>query len=605
LKAGGMNTPRRLIWQLYPSYLVLVLCAVLAVSWFATDFMRRFYLDHLRTTLAYHGRIMQARIAADLMPLAPQRLDRACKAAAAEIPVRFTVILPDGVVVADSEENPRTMDNHSNRPEIRTALEGATGHAQRYSTTLNQRMMYVAAPVTREGRLLAVLRTALPLTTIDGALKAVYVKMAVAGLLIAILAAGVGLFVSRRISRPLERMRKRADQYARGELGARIQPPATLELASLAEALNTMAGQLKYRMDAIERQRNELEAVLSSMVEGVIALDIEESVISLNSAAKKMFPDTSHEGRSLAELVRSHDLAEMVKSVKKSGQAVRADITYGWQERILEAHCMPLYSGPLEDSGGGHMGTLLVLHDVTQLRRLENIRRDFAANVSHEIKTPLTAIKGFVETLRDSDLSNPDESRRFLTIIARHVDRLAAIIDDLMHLSRIEQSDETRELAIAPCQVRELLANVASLCRERADAKGIEIGIDCSADLTARMDAHLMEQAVLNLLDNAIKYTSRSPARIKLRAALVDSELRIVVSDQGIGIGQKHLPRLFERFYRVDKARSRHVGGTGLGLAIVKHIVQAHGGKVSVESELGQGTTFTLRLPNAIQKTSV
>jgi two-component system, OmpR family, phosphate regulon sensor histidine kinase PhoR len=592
-----MKTPRRLIWQLYPSYLVLVLCAVLAVSWYATDFMRSFYLDHLRTTLAYHGRIMQARIADDLIPLDPQRLDRDCKAAAAEIPVRFTVILPDGVVVADSEEDPRKMDNHSNRPEIRTALEGATGHSERYSTTLNQRMMYVAAPVTREGRLLAVMRTALPLTTIDEALKTVYLKMAVAGLLIAILAAGVGLYVSRHISRPIEMMRKGADQYARGELGVRIQPPATLELASLAQALNTMAGQLKYRMDAIVRQRNELEAVLSSMVEGVIALDIEERVISLNSAAKKMFPNTSHEGRSLAELVRSHELAEMVKRVQESGSAVRADITYGWQERILEVHCTPLYSGPLEDGGGGHMGTLLVLHDVTQLRRLENIRKDFAANVSHEIKTPLTAIKGFVETLRDADPMDQEESRRFLAIIARHVDRLAAIIDDLMYLSRIEQSDETRELAIEPCQVRELLTNAANLCRERAEAKGIEIGVECGADLTAPIDAHLMEQAVLNLLDNAVKYTNRSPARIKLGATLVDHELHIVVSDQGIGISRKHLPRLFERFYRVDKARSRHLGGTGLGLAIVKHIAQAHGGRVTVQSELGYGSTFTLHLP--------
>lgn len=593
--AGGMRTPRRLIWQLYPSYLVLVLCAVLAVSWFATDFMRRFYLDHLRTTLAYHGRIMQARIAADLVPLAPQRLDRDCKAAAAEIPVRFTVILPDGVVVADSEEDPRKMDNHSNRPEIRTALEGATGHSERYSTTLKQRMMYVAAPVTQGERLLAVLRTALPLTMIDEALKAVYVKMAVAGLLIAILAAGVGLYVSRRISRPIERMRQGADQYARGELGVRIQPPATLELAILAEALNTMAGQLKYRMDAIVRQRNELEAVLSSMVEGVIALDIEERVISLNSAAKKMFPNTSHEGRSLAELARSHKLAEMVKRVQESGSAVRADITYGWQERILDAHCTPL-----EDGGGGHMGTLLVLHDVTQLRRLENMRKDFAANVSHEIKTPLTAIKGFVETLRDADRVNQEESRRFLTIIARHVDRLAAIIDDLMYLSRIEQSDESRELAIEPCQVRELLSSVAGLCRERAEAKGIEIGIECGADLTARLDAQLMEQAVLNLLDNAVKYTNRSPARIDLGATLVDGELHIVVTDQGIGISRKHLPRLFERFYRVDKARSRHLGGTGLGLAIVKHIAQAHGGRVTVQSEPGHGSTFTLRLPHTV-----
>jgi two-component system phosphate regulon sensor histidine kinase PhoR len=226
------------------------------------------------------------------------------------------------------------------------------------------------------------------------------------------------------------------------------------------------------------------------------------------------------------------------------------------------------------------------------------MRKDFAANVSHEIKTPLTAIKGFVETLQDGDQTRAEENRRFLGIIARHVDRLTAIIDDLMHLSRIERGDETKELAIEPCSVRELLTNAIGLCRENAAAKGIEIELDCGAELTARLDAPLMEQAVVNLLDNAIKYTQKTPSRVILSAAPVNGEFQIVVADEGIGISRKHLPRLFERFYRVDKARSRHLGGTGLGLAIVKHITQAHGGRITVESEVGYGSTFTLRLPH-------
>jgi two-component system phosphate regulon sensor histidine kinase PhoR len=590
-----MRKRRRLIWQIYPPFLILILCAVLAVSWYATDFMRSFYLQHLRTTLQHHAQILHSRVATDLAPLDPRRLDRVCKMAADQIPVRFTVILPDGVVVADSDKDPLSMDNHSKRPEIRSALAGQIGHSLRHSTTLKQEMMYVAYPVNVEGELLAVLRTSLPVTTIDTALTSVYMNMAGAGLVIAVLAAGILLFVSRRISRPIEEMRKGADQYARGELGVRIQPPATMELAGLAEALNTMAAQLKYRLDAIVRQRNELEVVLSSMVEGVIALDVDEKVMSLNTAAKAMFPNPRDQymGRNLAELVRSHDLAGMVTKVRQSGSSFKADITYqGLEERVLEAHCTPLREGD-----GGHMGTLLVLHDVTQLRRLENMRRDFAANVSHEIKTPLTAIKGFVETLRDGDLSQQEENHRFLTIIARHVDRLAAIIDDLMHLSRIERSDETNELALEPCRVNELLETAMGLCRERAEAKGIEIILDSGEDLTAMMDIPLMEQAVVNLLDNAVKYTQKSPATVTLSATEAEDELLIIVADEGIGISRKHLPRLFERFYRVDKARSRHLGGTGLGLAIVKHIALAHGGCVTVHSELGHGSTFTLRLP--------
>jgi two-component system phosphate regulon sensor histidine kinase PhoR len=590
-----MRKRRRLIWQIYPPFLILILCAVLAVSWYATDFMRSFYLQHLRTALQQHAQILHSRVAADLAPLDPQRLDRVCKMAGDQIPVRFTVILPNGTVVADSDKDPLSMDNHSKRPEIRTALEGQIGHSLRHSTTLKQEMMYVAYPVNVEGALLAVLRTSLPVTTIDTTLTAVYMKMAGAGLVIAVLAAGILLFVSRRISRPIEEMRKGADQYARGELGVRIQPPATMELAGLAEALNTMAAQLKYRLDAIVRQRNELEAVLSSMVEGVIALGVDEKVMSLNTAAKAMFPNPRdhYEGRNLAELVRSPDLAGMVTKVRQSGTSSRADITYqGLEERVLEAHCTPL-----REDDGDHMGTLLVLHDVTQLRRLENMRRDFAANVSHEIKTPLTAIKGFVETLRDGGLGQQEENYRFLSIIARHVDRLAAIIDDLMHLSRIERSDETKELALEPCRVSELLETAMGFCRERAEAKKIEIILDSSEDLTAMMDIPLMEQAVVNLLDNALKYTQKSPATVTVSATEAEDELLIIVADEGIGISRKHLPRLFERFYRVDKARSRHLGGTGLGLAIVKHIAQAHGGCVNVHSELGHGSTFTLRLP--------
>jgi two-component system phosphate regulon sensor histidine kinase PhoR len=592
-----MKHQRRLSWQIYPSYLILILCAVLAVAWYATDFLRSFYLQHLRTALQYHGQILHSRIAADLASLDPGNLDWACKAAAAQIPVRFTIILPDGVVVADSDQDPLSMDNHRNRPEIRTALTGEVGHSLRHSHTLKKKMMYVAYPVFLEGELLAVLRSALPVTTIDTALTAVYIKMAVASLLIALIAAGVLLYVSRRISRPIEEMRKGADQYARGELGVRIQAPDTVELAALAEALNTMAAQLKYRMDAVLRQRNELEAVLSSMVEGVIALDVEEKVISLNKAAKKMFPIAGdlHAGRNLAELVRSRELAEMVQAVQQSGSPSKADITYqGFKELVLEAHCTPL-----QESDGGHMGTLLVLHDVTQLRRLESMRRDFAANVSHEIKTPLTAIKGFVETLRDAELGGHEESHRFLTIIVRHVDRLAAIIDDLMNLSRIERSDESKELALESCPVGEVLETAMGLCRERAEAKGIQLRLECDDDLTAMLDAPLMEQAVVNLLDNAVKYTQKSPATVTVSATQEADELLIIVADEGIGISRKHLPRLFERFYRVDKARSRHLGGTGLGLAIVKHIAQAHGGDVTVHSELGRGSTFTLRLPRS------
>jgi two-component system phosphate regulon sensor histidine kinase PhoR len=275
-----------------------------------------------------------------------------------------------------------------------------------------------------------------------------------------------------------------------------------------------------------------------------------------------------------------------------NGESVESDIVYHQNgERIFNVHCTPLLDAVQERMGG-----LVVISDVTQLRRLENMRRDFAASVSHEIKTPLTAIKGFVETLSTGELEDSEETRRFLTIIEKHVNRLAAIIDDLMQLSRIERDDEIQQIGRECCRVADVLNTVIGLCADGIREKKIDVRLACETGLSGCFDATLLEQAALNLLDNAIKYSPEKSV-IRIEALTVNDEIQIRFMDQGMGIAKKHLPRLFERFYRVDKARSRKLGGTGLGLAIVKHIAQAHGGSVTVESELEKGSTFTLHLP--------
>ena len=250
------------------------------------------------------------------------------------------------------------------------------------------------------------------------------------------------------------------------------------------------------------------------------------------------------------------------------------------------------------DAGKEQIGTLLVINEVTQLRRLENLRKDFVANVSHEIKTPLTAIKGFVETLHQGNVDEPEESERFLGIIQKHVDRLSSIIDDLLSLSRIEQEDERQAIEFENKPIKDIFESAVQICRSKAEEKKIDLHLACEENLSSYMDPTLLEQAVVNLLDNAIKYSEPNSA-IHLTANLSDSEVKIIVEDQGIGIAKKHLSRLFERFYRVDKARSRKLGGTGLGLAIVKHIAQAHGGQVTVKSTAGKGSTFTIHLPKS------
>ena len=370
----------------------------------------------------------------------------------------------------------------------------------------------------------------------------------------------------------------------------------TVELATLAQAMNTMAAQLAERIEQAVRQRMEIAAILSSMDEGVVALDAEERILRVNRAAADFFggkPPDDYEGRTIQEVVRNNELLRLVARAYASDSRAETDIAlFDPEERILYARCTPLRNAQDQP-----IGLLLVLGDVTHLRRLENMRRDFAANVSHEIKTPLTAIKGFVETLYHGQVDNPDETRRFLGIIERHVQRLATLIEDLMKLSRIERDAETREMPMQTEEIAPVVAGAVDLCQEAAAARRISIDYTPPAQpLRGRIAAPLLEQAIVNLIDNAVKY-SEPDAKVAVEVAMAGEDCRIAVTDHGPGIPRQHLARLFERFYRVDKARSRKLGGTGLGLAIVKHIAQAHGGQVAVESTPGRGSTFTLTLP--------
>jgi two-component system phosphate regulon sensor histidine kinase PhoR len=590
-----VQRPKKLIWQLYPSFLLLVLLTLVATGWYAGRSMRSFYMTQIRQGLVSQAHLLTDMFAHLLEPLRQQELDRRCKEIGAKVPTRITVILPNGKVVGDSEALPAEMENHGGRPEIQQAMKGSEGSAMRFSGTLRQRMLYVAIPIIDQAAIKGVTRISIAADAIDRQLHALQIRIALGGVIIAILASLVCLAISRRITRPIEAMRQGAARYAQGDLSHRLHPPGTLELAGLAEAMNQMAHELERRIQAVVRQRNETQAVLSSMVEGVIALNPEESIMDLNQAAARLLNRSMDflRGRSIQEVMRNRDLHHMVRTTLSEGTSTEGDITlYQYGEQILSTHCTSL-----RDPGGACLGVLLVINDVTQLRRLENMRSDFAANVSHEIKTPLTAIQGFVETLLHGSVDDPAQVHRFLGIIEKHVRRLSVIIDDLMHLSRLEQDQDTRRLTMKKGAVAEVIHTAVGLCRSKADEKEIVLRVACEEGLTAVMDTELMEQAVVNLLDNAIKY-SPAKSRITVEARQADTEIAIQVRDQGMGIAAKHLPRLFERFYRVDKARSRNMGGTGLGLAIVKHIIQAHGGQVTVESTQGRGSTFTLHLPD-------
>ncbi len=588
---------KRLLWQVFAPFVTITLLALLAASWLFSGTLDQFHTEQTRQELEARARIVAAQVGEHLRPEEMRRVDALCKKLGALSLTRLTVILPDGRVLGDTSEDPQQMDNHASRPEVVAALGGVVGTATRYSHTVQQKMMYVAVPVTESGRIVGCVRTALSLARVDRARQAVVSQLTGIALAVGLAASLLSFALVRRISRPLAEMRDGAQRFARGELTGRLPLYASEELAGLAEAMNLMASQLDERIRAVVGQRNEQEAVLASMIEGVLAIDREEKILRLNQAAAALLdlPPEGVVGRRIQEVLRKPDLQKFVAEAMRSAHPIETEIRLliRGEERFLQTH-----GTPLRDATGREIGVLVVLNDITRLQRLENIRRDFVANVSHELKTPITAIKGSVETLLDGALTEADSAPRFLEIIARQADRLNAIIEDLLALSRIEQEEEKSGIQLAEVNVAVVIQSALQSCQVKARDKQVRFTVECPSDLHCQANALLLEQALINLVDNAIKYSGEGGAiRIAVHAAATG--LEIIVRDFGCGIAREHLPRLFERFYRVDKGRSRKQGGTGLGLAIVKHIVQAHGGQIAVDSTPGEGSTFTIQLPKA------
>lgn len=587
---------RRLLWSLYPSYLLLILVVLLAGTWYTSRALHDFHVEQTLAELKARGRLISERLEGPWSLETGARLDALCKELGQLSDTRITVILPDGRVLGDSREDPARMDNHGTRAEVAAALGGREGHIVRYSTTLEQEMMYAALPQISGDRVVGALRVAIPVTAMSRALHGLYWRLAGVGLGIAAISALLSLFVSRRISRPLEEMTLGAERFARGDLGQRLPVTGSWEIAALGTALNRMAAELDERIQARARQNNEMEAVLSSMSEGVIAVDPEERILRINQAAARLLAVTPAQatGRRVLEVARKAELQRFVARVLASHEMEEEDLCLHGPDG---ERCLQMRGAPLRDLGGREIGALMVFSDVTRLRRLESVRRDFVANVSHELKTPITAIKGSVETLLGGGaLDEPAAAERFLAIVARQASRLEAIVDDLLALSRIEQDAGAATIPLVPAPVWPVLHAAQQVCQPAADEKQLEIRLFCSSELRGRINAPLLEQAVVNLLTNAVKY-SPNGGKVVVDAAQLGDQLMIKVQDWGVGIAAEHLPRVFERFYRVDPARTRKLGGTGLGLAIVKHIAQAHGGQVVVYSTPGEGSVFTLILP--------
>jgi two-component system phosphate regulon sensor histidine kinase PhoR len=465
---------RHLFWLLLPSYWVLTAVAIVAVAVYAFHSTSKLYFQALENDIRTRALLLAEQVSPLIKNENVAAIDSLCKRLGKSSQTRFTIIMPDGTVTGDSNEDPRIMEDHNDRPEIRKALEGKTGMDRRYSRTVEQEMMYIAIPLgDANGDIRCAVRAALPMTAIKGKLNQMTVRVVVAAILTGFLAMLVCIVVVRRITTPLREMGRAASLFADGNFNHQIPGQSAIELDELAESLNTMSRQLNH---------------------------------------------------------------------------------------------------------------------------LETVRADFVANVSHELKTPITSIKGFVETLLSADWNHEPDVLRFLDIINQQSTRLDAIIDDLLTLSRLEQKEDL--VLKEPCGLSSVLDNAIALCQLQSEKKHIAITLDCPEKLTLTINAPLLEQAIVNLIINAIKYSDPNKT-VQILARQEAGQIMIQVKDEGFGIEEKHLHRLFERFYRVDTARSRKLGGTGLGLSIVNHIVLAHNGEIRIESTPGSGSTFRIFLPDA------
>jgi len=588
----------RLFWKLGLTYGALLLVVLLAVQLYSARVIRSQAIRSANDQLAS---LLGLTLANPPQSDDPIEL-RNWTSRAARSGARVTIIDDTGRVLADSEADAEKMENHANRPEVQQAFASGTGQSVRRSATLDRELVYRAQRYNRPASSPIVIRLALPLAQIDLSLVELRQRQLIATLVVLLVGALVSFAFARMFAARVQRLQRFSQRIAEGDFRPLLREGPRDELSDLADSLNLTAARMDREIRLLSGERNRSSAILRSMVEGVAVIDAEERLVFYNRAFSEILnlDSAAAEGRPLIEVVRNSDLLSLIRRALRGDEGLQTDITMG----ITQTQSFSITAAPvkaLDVSGSGDAaeekpsGAVVVLHDVTELRRLERVRQDFVANVSHEFKTPLTAIQGFAETLLAGALDDPENNRRFLEIIRNHAMRLARLTNDLLKLARIEAGK--MELEFSSVGLLELIEACTETTLLKANRKEITLEITVPPQLPAvRGDAALLRDVLQNLLDNAIQYT---PPRghISVAASAGPREAVITVADTGIGIPLSDSERIFERFYRVDAARSREAGGTGLGLSIAKHIVEAHGGKLWVESTVGQGSKFSFSLP--------
>jgi two-component system, OmpR family, phosphate regulon sensor histidine kinase PhoR len=586
---------RRFFWKLALTFLALVMSVLLAVDFLAERALRTNHeIDGLQQLKALVRVIrLHPLPLTSAAPQTPEEIAalRTWVAANSSSGVRISVISAEGHVLADSQSDISTMENHAERPEVREALQNGEGYSARQSVSLGQPLLYYAVREELPGNVPVVLRLALPLEGFSEQFWRFRRNLWLWSVLIFLLAGGVALLMSRSYSERIERLREFSRRVAEGDFRP-ISPDGRGDtLEALGASLNQTASRLDRTIRTLTEERNLSAAILGSMVEGVAVVNGAERLVFANPGFAEILgldvPPVA--GSSLLEVVRQTELIGAVRRVLAGEPRVEAEISTG----TLRQHFFAATVASVR--AGETTGAVIVLHDITDLRKLERVRRDFVANVSHEFRTPLTAIQGFAETLIGGAIDDPQNRGRFLAIILEHSRRLARLTEDLLRLSQLDA--EQMDLEIRPVSVAQLIESCYETAQRRAAAKGLSLSAQVPSQLPdIAADGRRLQEVLQNLLDNAVQYTPPG-GKIVLSAEALNDEVLFTVSDTGIGIPQADQPRIFERFYRVDVARSREAGGTGLGLSIAKHLVEAHDGRIWVDSEVGVGSKFHFAIP--------
>ena len=572
---------RSIFIKIFGSYFLLIIvmtAIVLVVSYSA---IRKFYLDTLAQNLENLGQSLKLKAVPYILEKEYDALDAFVKTFGDSIDTRITIIDKSGKVLADSEEDPEVMDDHGFRPEIIRALGGNVGRSLRFSRTVKERMLYVGLPIELEGRIEGALRVSLFTKDINGLLIRLSTGVLVIILIVLFCALLSAYFFSRSLSMPLKELSDASHRIASGNFDTKVFFKNRDEFREVADSFNFMTEHIKKLFQELTRRKEQLNGILASIEEGLLVLDKEGKILLCNTSFEKTMKTGRSEGKFYWEVIRIPAFDKFIHNVREQKKSL--SIEMGLDGKIFL--CSANFLSTQEE-------VLISFYDVTHAKNVEKIKKDFVANVSHELRTPLTAIKGFVETLEEEVNKN---SRNYLEIINRHTDRLINIINDLLLLSEMEEKESSLETE--KVNIRHLLEHVLKIFSQKMKEKKLDLEFSLKTrSPVIHGDPFKLEQLFVNLLDNAVKYTDKGMISVIVDKK-DDQQLVVEVKDTGIGIPEEHIGRVFERFYVVDKSRSRMLGGTGLGLSIVKHIALIHGGNVHVQSRIGEGTTFSVFLP--------